>query len=56
MNRVFIRQLETKRKIEELKKQNKPVGCLSCLGRVDDGFHEYDDKHEVWYCPSLEEE
>lgn len=34
-------------------KNNENKGCLSCLGRIDDGKHEYDSEHNIWYCPSL---
>ncbi len=46
--------LKTQEKINELKTNNKPMGCLGCLGRVDDGFHEYDETFELWYCPSMD--
>ena len=45
---------KTQEKINELKESKKPLGCLGCLGRVDDGNHEYDEKFDLWYCPSMD--
>lgn len=46
----------TSKKIKELLDSKKPMGCLSCGDRVDDGMHEYNDKQDIWYCPALDEE
>lgn len=52
---MFINMKDTKQKVQQLKDEHKPIGCLSCGGWLDDGFHEYDKKHEYWFCPTLEE-
>ncbi len=48
--------VKTKEKIKALKEKQEPMGCLGCLGKVDDGYHEYDEQFELWYCPSMDEE
>lgn len=46
----------TKAQIEKLKSEGKPLGCMGCLGQVDDGEHEYNQYYDSFWCPVLDEE